>query len=107
MSNNIRDIEEDIKGGRRTLAILLGRQKGISALAIAFAVSYLWIVSSCCDRLYQSMDISCVLNGEKTSLSHSRIPKRRCRTAIFANSNEIYRSNKYVIWILAIGWIIN
>jgi 1,4-dihydroxy-2-naphthoate polyprenyltransferase len=44
MSNNIRDIEEDIRGGRKTLAILLGREKGIIALAIAFAVSYLWIV---------------------------------------------------------------
>jgi 1,4-dihydroxy-2-naphthoate polyprenyltransferase len=44
MSNNIRDIEEDIKGGRKTLAILLGREKGILALAVAFAVSYLWIV---------------------------------------------------------------
>jgi 1,4-dihydroxy-2-naphthoate octaprenyltransferase len=44
MSNNIRDIEEDTKGGRKTLAILLGREKGIIALAIAFAVSYLWIV---------------------------------------------------------------
>lgn len=44
MSNNIRDIEEDINGGRKTLAILLGREKGIIALAIAFAVSYLWIV---------------------------------------------------------------
>jgi 1,4-dihydroxy-2-naphthoate octaprenyltransferase len=45
MSNNIRDIEEDTKGGRKTLAILLGREKGIIALAIAFAVSYLWIVA--------------------------------------------------------------
>jgi 1,4-dihydroxy-2-naphthoate polyprenyltransferase len=44
MSNNIRDIEEDMKGGRKTLAILLGREKGILALAVAFAVSYLWIV---------------------------------------------------------------
>ena len=44
MSNNIRDIEEDIIGGRKTLAILLGRKNGVSALAIAFAVSYLWIV---------------------------------------------------------------
>jgi 1,4-dihydroxy-2-naphthoate polyprenyltransferase len=44
MSNNIRDIEEDIRGGRKTLAILLGREKGIIALAIAFAISYLWIV---------------------------------------------------------------
>src|SRR5690625_555875 len=44
MSNNIRDIEEDIKGGRKTLAILLGNQKGIAVLATAFVVSYLWIV---------------------------------------------------------------
>lgn len=44
MSNNIRDIQEDIKGGRKTLPILLGREKAVVALAIAFAVSYLWIV---------------------------------------------------------------
>src|SRR5690625_3081703 len=44
MSNNIRDIEEDIKGGRKTLPILLGHQKGIIVLAIAFVISYLWIV---------------------------------------------------------------
>lgn len=44
MSNNIRDIEEDIKGGRKTLAILLGYQKGIIVLAIAFIISYGWII---------------------------------------------------------------
>lgn len=44
MSNNIRDIEEDIKGGRKTLAILLGNHTGIAVLATAFIVSYLWIV---------------------------------------------------------------
>lgn len=43
MSNNIRDIEEDTKGGRKTLPILLGREKAVIALAIAFIVSYLWI----------------------------------------------------------------
>ncbi|MBD8027021.1 1,4-dihydroxy-2-naphthoate polyprenyltransferase [Ureibacillus sp. Re31] len=44
MSNNIRDIEEDTKGGRKTLAILLGREKGVKALAVAFGISYLWII---------------------------------------------------------------
>lgn len=44
MANNIRDIEEDTKGGRKTLAILLGREKAVSSLAIAFCISYLWIV---------------------------------------------------------------
>lgn len=44
MSNNIRDIDEDIKGGRKTLAILLGREKAVATLAIAFLFSYLWII---------------------------------------------------------------
>lgn len=44
MSNNIRDIEEDIKGGRKTLPILLGRDKAVTTLAIALGVSYVWIV---------------------------------------------------------------
>lgn len=45
MSNNIRDIDEDTKGGRKTLAILLGREKGITVLAVAFVISYLWIIA--------------------------------------------------------------
>lgn len=45
MSNNIRDIVEDTKGGRKTLPILLGRDKAVTGLAIAFAVAYLWIVA--------------------------------------------------------------
>lgn len=44
MSNNIRDIKEDTIGGRRTLAILLGREKAIKVLALSFIVSYVWIV---------------------------------------------------------------
>lgn len=44
LSNNIRDIEEDIKGGRKTLAILLGRDKAVILLALSFVVSYLWVI---------------------------------------------------------------
>lgn len=44
MSNNIRDIEEDIIGGRKTLAILVGRDRAIMLLMIAFTVSFAWIV---------------------------------------------------------------
>lgn len=44
MSNNIRDIKEDTIGGRKTLAILLGREKAINLLAVSFVVSYLWII---------------------------------------------------------------
>jgi 1,4-dihydroxy-2-naphthoate octaprenyltransferase len=44
MSNNIRDIEEDKRGGRKTLAILIGRKNAVRLLAFAFVISYLWII---------------------------------------------------------------
>ncbi|MGE7837882.1 1,4-dihydroxy-2-naphthoate polyprenyltransferase [Viridibacillus arvi] len=44
MSNNIRDIKEDTIGGRKTLAILLGREKAVNLLAVSFVVSYVWII---------------------------------------------------------------
>lgn len=44
MSNNIRDIEEDKRGGRKTLPILLGRERAVTVLGLAFATAYLWIV---------------------------------------------------------------
>lgn len=43
MANNIRDIEGDTKGGRKTLAILIGRDRAVTVLALFFAVSYIWI----------------------------------------------------------------
>ena len=43
LSNNIRDIEEDKKGGRKTLAILMGHQKAVYFLAFLFIISYIWI----------------------------------------------------------------
>lgn len=45
MANNIRDLEGDKEAGRKTLAILLGRQKAISILAAFFIISYVWIIT--------------------------------------------------------------
>ncbi|GGH86026.1 1,4-dihydroxy-2-naphthoate octaprenyltransferase [Pullulanibacillus pueri] len=44
MANNIRDLDGDKEKGRRTLAILLGRQKANNFLTGMFIVSYLWII---------------------------------------------------------------
>ena len=44
MANNIRDLEDDRKNGRRTLAILLNREKATYFLTGMFAFSYLWIL---------------------------------------------------------------
>ncbi len=45
MANNIRDLDGDKESGRKTLAILLGRQNAIYFLGIMFIVSYIWIIA--------------------------------------------------------------
>ena len=44
MANNIRDLDDDQRHGRRTLAILLGRRGAINCLSAMLAAAYLWIV---------------------------------------------------------------
>lgn len=44
LANNIRDIEQDTVGGRKTLAILVGRSNAITILASFFLISYVWIL---------------------------------------------------------------
>ena len=44
LSNNIRDIVGDTEGGRKTMAILVGRHTTVYILSLFFIVSYLWIV---------------------------------------------------------------
>lgn len=44
MANNIRDLDGDKEKGRRTLAIVVGREKARKILGFMFIVSYLWTV---------------------------------------------------------------
>lgn len=44
MANNIRDLDGDKEGGRKTLPILLGRPRSIDVLAIIFAVAFAWVI---------------------------------------------------------------
>ncbi|MCL6453659.1 MAG: 1,4-dihydroxy-2-naphthoate polyprenyltransferase [Alicyclobacillus sp.] len=45
LGNNIRDMEQDRLGGRRTIAILMGRQKGRILFASVFAVAYVLVLT--------------------------------------------------------------
>jgi len=44
LANNIRDFDGDKKNGRKTLAILVGRDNAIRILAGMFVVSFIWMV---------------------------------------------------------------
>ena len=74
MSNNIRDIEEDIKGGRKTLVILLGREKAIVTLAVAFFIAYLWIAVIVLMGYISPWALVMFL-GLRKPLCHSKFPK--------------------------------
>lgn len=45
LANNIRDLEQDRAGGRRTIAILIGRERGRVLFGSVFAVSYLAVLA--------------------------------------------------------------
>lgn len=45
LANNIRDLDGDKEGGRRTLPILLGRPRAITLLSCIFAVAFLWMAA--------------------------------------------------------------
>lgn len=40
LSNNIRDRDGDEKGGRKTISVLVGREKSITLLAVLFIIAY-------------------------------------------------------------------
>jgi len=44
LSNNIRDLDGDKENGRKTLAILIGRNNAIKLLATMFIIAYAWII---------------------------------------------------------------
>lgn len=45
LSNNIRDLVGDKESGRRTMAILIGRNSAVTVLLLLFILSYLWIIT--------------------------------------------------------------
>ena len=73
MSNNIRDIEEDIKGGRKTLVILLGRESSGNTCYSLF-IAYLWIAVIVLMGYISPWALVMFL-GLKANFCHSKFPK--------------------------------
>lgn len=42
LANNIRDVDNDRENGRKTIAVLAGKQNAVKILAIVFIIAYLW-----------------------------------------------------------------
>lgn len=104
MSNNIRDIEEDIIGGRKTLAILLGRDRAIMLLMIAFIVSFAWIVGLIVAGIISPWGLIVFLGIKKPieAIRAFRIGKEQMRVAMKSTA----LTNTIFSFLLAIGLFI-
>ena len=104
MSNNIRDIEEDIIGGRKTLAILLGRDRAIMLLMIAFIVSFAWIVGLIVVGIISPWALIVFLGIKKPieAIRAFRIGKEQMRVAMKSTA----LTNTIFSFLLAIGLFI-
>ncbi len=65
MSNNIRDLDDDKAHGRRTLAILLGRQGAVWCLTGMFAFAYLWIILLVMGSVLSGWALLCIASFPK------------------------------------------
>ncbi|MGM9946341.1 MAG: 1,4-dihydroxy-2-naphthoate polyprenyltransferase [Lysinibacillus sp.] len=104
MSNNIRDIEEDIIGGRKTLAILLGRDRAIMLLMIAFIVSFAWIVGLIVVGIISPWALIVFLGIKKPieAIRAFRVGKEQMRVAMKSTA----LTNTIFSFLLAIGLFI-
>ena len=104
MSNNIRDIEEDIIGGRKTLAILIGRDRAIMLLMIAFIVSFAWIVGLIVVGIISPWAFIVFLGIKKPieAIRAFRIGKEQMRVAMKSTA----LTNTIFSFLLAIGLFI-
>ena len=104
MSNNIRDIEEDIIGGRKTLAILVGRDRAIMLLMMAFIVSFAWIVGLIVVGIISPWSLIVFLGIKKPieAIRAFRIGKEQMRVAMKSTA----LTNTIFSFLLAIGLFI-
>ena len=104
MSNNIRDIEEDIIGGRKTLPILLGRDKAITGLAAAFTLAYVWIAALIIFDIVSPWAFVAYISILKAAqaIGAFRKGKEHMRTAMKSTA----LTNTFFTFLLAIGLFI-
>ncbi|WP_235587032.1 1,4-dihydroxy-2-naphthoate polyprenyltransferase [Ferroacidibacillus organovorans] len=63
LANNLRDLEHDRPGGRKTLPILLGKTRAVAVLGTAFALSYLILIALVLARMLPSWALLSLLSA--------------------------------------------
>ncbi len=95
-ANNIRDIDDDTRHGRRTLVILLGRSRGVRMLTAMLAFSYIFLIGMILSgmvtvwSLFAFISLPIALKGVRT-FNRYRLQKEMMPAMIcIAKTNTIF-----------------
>ena len=107
LSNNIRDIEGDTVGGRKTMAILVGRSNAVYILMLFFIVSYLWIVGLVIieDLTYWALLVLLCLPLPIKAIEVFRLKKEPLE--VMPAMKNTAKTNTFFGFLLAIGLLIS
>ncbi|SER93156.1 1,4-dihydroxy-2-naphthoate polyprenyltransferase [Psychrobacillus sp. OK032] len=106
LSNNIRDLEEDTRGGRKTMAILVGRKNAISILASYFIISYLWIVGLVLLQIVTPWSLLVILSIKKPLHAIKLFRAKDSPLEVAPAMKDTALTNTIFVFLLGIGLLI-
>ena len=105
LSNNIRDIEEDTLGGRKTIAILMGFNKAVNLLAGLFISSYLWVIIFVAFGIFTPWLLIVLLSFKKPLDAIKGFKGDRNQTPIAMKSTGM--TNTFFGLLISLGYLID
>lgn len=106
LSNNTRDIVEDKEGGRKTMAILVGRKNAITILASYFIISYLWIVILVIMQVVTPWTLLVLLSLKKPIYAIKLFREKENSLEVAPAMKDTALTNTIFVFLLGIGLLL-
>lgn len=106
LSNNIRDLVEDTAGGRKTMAILVGRKNAITILASYFVISYLWIIGLVLFQIITPWSLLVLLSLKKPIHAIKLFKQTENPVQVAPAMKDTALTNTIFVFLLGIGLLI-
>ena len=106
LSNNIRDLVEDTAGGRKTMAILVGRKNAITILVSYFVLSYLWIIGLVVLQIITPWSLLVLLSLKKPIHAIKLFKQTENPVQVAPAMKDTALTNTIFVFLLGIGLLI-
>lgn len=106
LSNNIRDLVEDTIGGRKTMAILVGRKTAITILASYFVLSYLWIIGLVVLKIITPWSLLVLLSLKKPIHAIKLFKQTENPVKVAPAMKDTALTNTIFVFLLGLGLLI-